>query len=205
MVSLSKFSRRPSECAHLIELMPRSDRAKLMDFVKFNGVVEGSRKSIMRISLCSGFENIIWNDLFGRGNSSNDILRWPDISGLCLSKPRERKRRIEVLRRIRTNDGYFVHALSEQKLYQNQMFTYRYVVHICVHHRLVLLHKGLQGHRLGPRQQQRLSAYLCFSPWRWPTIVRIIMKERFSSGQANLLAPVMMTLLQGKTFKPLRA
>lgn len=28
-----------------MELMPRSDRAKLMDFVKFKGVVDGSRKS----------------------------------------------------------------------------------------------------------------------------------------------------------------
>lgn len=28
-----------------MELMPRSDRARLIDFVKFNGAVDGSRKS----------------------------------------------------------------------------------------------------------------------------------------------------------------
>ena len=28
-----------------MELIPRSDNARLIDFVKFNGVVDGSRKS----------------------------------------------------------------------------------------------------------------------------------------------------------------
>ena len=38
----------PSHCVCLIELMPRSDNARFMDLVKFNGVVEGSRRSIRR-------------------------------------------------------------------------------------------------------------------------------------------------------------
>ena len=32
-----------------MELMPRSDRARLIDFVKFKGVVDGSRKSEIEI------------------------------------------------------------------------------------------------------------------------------------------------------------
>lgn len=31
--------------ACLMELMPRSERARLIDFVKFKGVVDGSRRS----------------------------------------------------------------------------------------------------------------------------------------------------------------
>ncbi len=45
MVSLSTPSRSPSEFACRIELIPRSDNARLMDLVKFKGVVEGSRRS----------------------------------------------------------------------------------------------------------------------------------------------------------------
>lgn len=45
MVSSSIASSRPSQLDSLKELMPRSDRAKLMDLVKLRGVVEGSRRS----------------------------------------------------------------------------------------------------------------------------------------------------------------
>ena len=45
IVSLRILSRIPTHCDCLMELMPRSDRARLIDFVKFNGVVDGSRKS----------------------------------------------------------------------------------------------------------------------------------------------------------------
>ena len=38
-------SSKPSHLALLIELIPRSDRARLMDFVKFKGVVVGSLRS----------------------------------------------------------------------------------------------------------------------------------------------------------------
>lgn len=45
MVSLRTASRRPSHLANLIELIPRSDKARLIDFVKLRGVVDGSRRS----------------------------------------------------------------------------------------------------------------------------------------------------------------
>lgn len=46
MVFFKTSSRRPPAFAWRMELIPRSDNAKLIDFVKFNGVVEGSRRSI---------------------------------------------------------------------------------------------------------------------------------------------------------------
>ena len=36
----------PSHRVCLIELMPRSDNARFIDFVKLSGVVEGSRRSV---------------------------------------------------------------------------------------------------------------------------------------------------------------
>ena len=39
---------RPSHLAFLIELIPRSERARLMDLVKFKGVVDGSRRSLLK-------------------------------------------------------------------------------------------------------------------------------------------------------------
>ncbi len=47
MLSLIIASRSPSHFACLMELMPRSDRARLIDFVKLRGVVEGSRRSVI--------------------------------------------------------------------------------------------------------------------------------------------------------------
>jgi hypothetical protein len=48
MVSLRTASTNPGRFEHLIEFKPRSEIAKFMDFVKFNGVVEGSRRSTNR-------------------------------------------------------------------------------------------------------------------------------------------------------------
>ena len=45
MVSSRIDSIRPGHLASLIELIPRSERARLMDLVKFRGVVDGSRRS----------------------------------------------------------------------------------------------------------------------------------------------------------------
>ena len=40
-----------------MELMPRSDKARLIDFVKFKGVVDGSRKS--EIEHCQTESNFV--------------------------------------------------------------------------------------------------------------------------------------------------
>lgn len=45
IVSRSTFSIRPGRSNCVSELMPRSDRARLIDLVKFNGTVAGSRRS----------------------------------------------------------------------------------------------------------------------------------------------------------------
>jgi ABC-type iron transport system FetAB permease component len=45
IVSLNTASMRVGELACLMALIPRSDSARLMDLVKFRGVVEGSRRS----------------------------------------------------------------------------------------------------------------------------------------------------------------
>ncbi len=45
IVSASTASRSPGRFAFLIEFMPRSDKARLMDLVKLRGVVDGSRRS----------------------------------------------------------------------------------------------------------------------------------------------------------------
>lgn len=45
IVSVRTESRSPGQSDFLNEFMPRSDRARLIDFVKFSGVVDGSRKS----------------------------------------------------------------------------------------------------------------------------------------------------------------
>ena len=50
MVSLRTCSSSPSHLDCRMELMPRSDRARLIDFVKFKGVVDGSRKSDSNLS-----------------------------------------------------------------------------------------------------------------------------------------------------------
>lgn len=42
------FSTNPGRFAKRIEFKPRSDMARLIDFVKFRGMVEGSRGSILR-------------------------------------------------------------------------------------------------------------------------------------------------------------
>ena len=47
MVSLKTFSKSPSLFAFRIEFIPRSERAKLIDLVKFSGVVVGSLRSVM--------------------------------------------------------------------------------------------------------------------------------------------------------------
>lgn len=47
MVSLSTVANRPLHLANLMELIPRSDKARLIDFVKLRGVVDGSRRSNM--------------------------------------------------------------------------------------------------------------------------------------------------------------
>ena len=45
IVSAKIESRRPGHSTFLRELMPRSDKARFMDLVKFRGVVDGSRRS----------------------------------------------------------------------------------------------------------------------------------------------------------------
>lgn len=45
IVSRSTLSMRPDRCDSWIEVMPRSERAKLIDLVKLSGTVEGSRRS----------------------------------------------------------------------------------------------------------------------------------------------------------------
>lgn len=46
MVSAMMRSSKPSLPLARRELIPRSERARLIDRVKFNGVVEGSRRSV---------------------------------------------------------------------------------------------------------------------------------------------------------------
>ena len=50
IVSAKIVSSKPGHCASRSELMPRSDSARLIDFVKFSGVVVGSRRSDMQVS-----------------------------------------------------------------------------------------------------------------------------------------------------------
>lgn len=50
MVSLNTSSRSPSQSDCLIELIPRSESARLIDFVKFKGTVEGSLRSSVRLT-----------------------------------------------------------------------------------------------------------------------------------------------------------
>ena len=45
IVSVIISSRSFPDFAFLIEFIPRSDKARLIDLVKFKGVVDGSRKS----------------------------------------------------------------------------------------------------------------------------------------------------------------
>ncbi len=45
MVSLRTFRKSSGRPEFLMALMPRSERARLMDLVKFRGVVEGSLRS----------------------------------------------------------------------------------------------------------------------------------------------------------------
>lgn len=45
IVSRSTSSIRPARCDCWREVMPRSERAKLIDLVKFSGTVAGSRRS----------------------------------------------------------------------------------------------------------------------------------------------------------------
>lgn len=46
IVSFSTASIRPGAFAFVMELIPRSERARLMDLVKFKGIVDGSRRSV---------------------------------------------------------------------------------------------------------------------------------------------------------------
>ena len=59
MVSAMMLSSRPSFLACLMELMPRSDKARLMDLVKFRGVVEDSRRSGVRDHQLQGHDLIL--------------------------------------------------------------------------------------------------------------------------------------------------
>lgn len=54
-VSERTFSRRDGRPKCLRALIPRSERARLMDLVKFSGVVEGSRRSRRRQNRSLGF------------------------------------------------------------------------------------------------------------------------------------------------------